>query len=66
MAEKPGLAKGEIRFKQIAVGVGEHGEEASEVRLYGLTEDGLVYRWHYAWKMWLPMPMAFTEHRNLG
>jgi hypothetical protein len=63
MAEKPELAKGEIRFKQIAVGVGEHGQEISQAHLYGLTEDGLVYRWHSGWKMWVPMPMSFTEER---
>jgi hypothetical protein len=44
MAEKLELAKGDIRFKQIAVGVGEHGQEASQVHLYSLTEDGRVYQ----------------------
>lgn len=66
MPEKLELAKGEIRFKQIAVGVGEHGQEASQVHLYGLTEDGRVYQWHDAWKVWQPMPMGFTEERYLG
>jgi hypothetical protein len=44
MAEKLELAKGDIRFKQIGVGVGEHGQEASQVHLYSLTEDGRVYQ----------------------
>jgi hypothetical protein len=53
------MAEGEVRFKRIAATAWRTGRATSPdvLRLFGLTEDGILYEWSDRKREWLRFPM---------